>query len=263
MLTGFASDQLPLTVSENDHSENVLVEEQNIEDDRVVALIEENKRLKQILKVKDEQIARLDGENLKMKNILIEMEAEMKLLRKEKMDLKETVAKLNVTDSTINNLKRLRLYSSLDSKEKFLWLAKLLREEVSDTPSLSVNSQLLIVLMKLKMNFLISDIAIRFNVSNKTVKRTLDIWIPKLSAKLSSLIRWPNKKALKKYCPEAFKQSQFKNTVCIIDCTEVKIQRPSPQTAQSQTYSFYKSHHTFKFLVGIIPCGHICFLSRA
>ena len=138
----------------------------------------------------------------------------------------------------------------------------LLENEVSDIPSLSVDSQFINVLMKLKLNFLISDIAIRFNVSNKTVKHTLDVWIAKLTAKLSSLIRWPNKKALEKYCLEAFKHSQFKNTVCMIDCTEVKIQCPSPQTAQSQTYSFYKSHHTFKFFVGVIPYRHICFLSR-
>ena len=46
------SDHLPATISGNSHSENVLVEEYNIEDDIVLVLIKENKRLKQILNAK-------------------------------------------------------------------------------------------------------------------------------------------------------------------------------------------------------------------
>ena len=37
---------------------------------------------------------------------------------------------------------------------------------------------------------------------------------------------------------------------------------PSSYSARSKTYSDYKKHNTIKFLIGVIPCGSICFLSH-
>ncbi|XP_057316771.1 uncharacterized protein LOC130657789 [Hydractinia symbiolongicarpus] len=48
---------------------------------------------------------------------------------------------------------------------------------------------------------------------------------------------------------------------CIIDCTEVFIERPKSLELQAQTWSDYKSHNTIKFLIGISPTGFITFLS--
>ena len=48
----------------------------------------------------------------------------------------------------------------------------------------------------------------------------------------------------------------------IIDCTELYIETPSSMTAQSQTWSQYKHHNTFKALVAITPIGQVCFVSK-
>jgi len=40
------------------------------------------------------------------------------------------------------------------------------------------------------------------------------------------------------------------------------IERPSSLTNQALTYSSYKSHNTFKLLVGISPTGSVTFLSK-
>ena len=61
--------------------------------------------------------------------------------------------------------------------------------------------------------------------------------------------------------PRKFK-SKFPETRVIIDCTEIFIQRPRSPTAQNQTYSNYKSHNTFKCLVGITPSGAFSFISE-
>ena len=53
----------------------------------------------------------------------------------------------------------------------------------------------------------------------------------------------------------------FKNCVCIIDYTEIYIERPLNLNARAQTFSNYKSHNTIKYLIGITPAGAVSFLS--
>jgi len=60
--------------------------------------------------------------------------------------------------------------------------------------------------------------------------------------------------------PESFKK--FPNTRVIIDCTEIFVEMLSSLVNQSITYPSYKSHNTFKLLVGISPTGIVTFLSK-
>ena len=60
--------------------------------------------------------------------------------------------------------------------------------------------------------------------------------------------------------PECFKITYPKTRV-ILDCTEVKVQTPSSKVLNSESYSNYKSHATFKGLVGITPSGSVSFVS--
>jgi len=62
--------------------------------------------------------------------------------------------------------------------------------------------------------------------------------------------------------PTLFKTTAFQQVGCIIDCTEVFIERPTSLQTRAVTYSHYKSHNTAKFLVGISPTGAITFLSK-
>ena len=63
------------------------------------------------------------------------------------------------------------------------------------------------------------------------------------------------------HIPNCFKP-HYSKAVCIIDCTEVFIERPTSLTARAQTYSNYKSHNTVKFLVAITPTGTVSFISK-
>ena len=60
--------------------------------------------------------------------------------------------------------------------------------------------------------------------------------------------------------PEDFKLSYAKTRV-IIDCTEIFTERPSSLALASKTFSTYKSHNTWKGLVGIAPHGAVTFIS--
>ena len=70
----------------------------------------------------------------------------------------------------------------------------------------------------------------------------------------------PSHSMLQKQTPSCFKN--FKDTRIILDCTEIFIQTPSSLENKSVTYSNYKSHNTFKVLIGISVTGAVVFVSK-
>ena len=84
------------------------------------------------------------------------------------------------------------------------------------------------VLMKLRLNLEENNLAYsnRFNVSQPTISRMFNKWISHMGEKLSPLIRWPERDELQKTLPMSFR-TFFSKCVCIVDCTEIFIERPS------------------------------------
>jgi len=66
---------------------------------------------------------------------------------------------------------------------------------------------------------------------------------------------WPNREAIDKAMPQSFRD-KYPKTMISIDGTEIKCHTPSSLVLHSETYSSYKSHITFKSLIGIAPSGH-------
>ena len=64
-----------------------------------------------------------------------------------------------------------------------------------------------------------------------------------------------------KAMPMEFRKN-FKQSVVIIDCFEIFIERETNLKARAQTWSNYKHHNTVKFLIGISPQGAISFISK-
>ena len=85
-------------------------------------------------------------------------------------------------------------------------------------------------------------------------------WSNFLYLMLGSLPIWPSREQIKQYLPEVFK-GEFENIQGIIDCTGIKCQTLQDLEKQSELYSEYKSHNTFKGLVGISPNVWITFVS--
>ena len=76
------------------------------------------------------------------------------------------------------------------------------------------------------------------------------------------MVVWPDRNELRLSLPYAFRNGDFLNTVCIIDCFEIFMERPKNLLASAQCYSSYKSHCTQKYLIGITPQGTISFISN-
>lgn len=126
---------------------------------------------------------------------------------------------------------------------------------------LSPQNELLITLMKLKLNLTEQFTAHLFGTCTSLISQTLSTWLPLLSCEMKPLLHWPTTEELKLYYPNCFKK--YKQVVAIIDCTEVPMQRPSLAKANSQIYSSYKGRPTAKVLVACTPAGTVSFVSKA
>ena len=123
--------------------------------------------------------------------------------------------------------------------------------------------QLLLVLMKLRLGLLNEDLADRFQISVGTCSSIFCTLVKFLSQFFGdALITWLPKEVVRSNLPVVFAEKN-KNVRCIIDCSEVYIERPKSVDIQAATWSDYKQHNAFKFLIAVSPAGYIMFLSEA
>ncbi len=130
----------------------------------------------------------------------------------------------------------------------------------NEIKQLSLRTQLLLTLMKLRQNLDHKDLAFRFNICLQSVSTLINSWVDYMYDSLGKLSIWPHRDVISENMPAKFKE-EFPNTFAILDCTELKIQRPSSLVFQSQTYSIYKSTNTLKSLVACDPRGAVIYVS--
>ncbi|XP_033753600.1 uncharacterized protein LOC117336915 [Pecten maximus] len=133
--------------------------------------------------------------------------------------------------------------------------------KVSGRPStLRLIDEFFLVLMRLRLGLVLEDLAYRFKTSTSSCSRIFNKWIDYLNVQLSFLIEWQDRKKIDLTMPNSFK-SKYPNCRVIIDCTEIRTETPSSLQLRSMLYSDYKSHMTYKSLVGISPNGVVTFVS--
>ena len=115
--------------------------------------------------------------------------------------------------------------------------------------------QMLLCLIKRRMNYLFRDIAYQLNVSSATVQRYFHSTLDVMYVKLSCVIRWPERAELRKSMPMCFRAAYQNKVAVIIDCFELFTEKPSGALNQVQT--FYIHHQTLKYLIGIAPQGMV------
>ena len=115
----------------------------------------------------------------------------------------------------------------------------------------------LLVLMRLRLNLLIEDLAYRFGIAKSTVTNVSNTWIDVMATQLKFLIKWPTQEMAQANMPQILKET-YPKARCIIDCSEVFIERPLASQPCAQTYPQYNKHNTIKFLIAV----SISFVSR-
>ena len=138
---------------------------------------------------------------------------------------------------------------------------KLLKPLKPRETKLKPRDALLMTLMRIRLGLLNEDLADRFCISPATCSNTFKTYIRLLANTLGELVKWLPLEAVRENMPKLFRKAGYGKVRVMIDCTEVFIERSKNLNSQAASWSDYKSHNTFKFLIGISPTGSITFLS--
>ena len=125
---------------------------------------------------------------------------------------------------------------------------------------LILEDQIFLTLTRIHQGFYEKDLAVRFKTSISTVSRIIIMWANYLYFLLGSIPIWPSRTKVDDTVPACFKV-EYPATRVILDCSELKVQSPSSMVLQSELYSQYKSHTTYKGFIGIAPNDAVTFVS--
>lgn len=128
--------------------------------------------------------------------------------------------------------------------------------------NMSLEDQVLITLMKLRLNLRDLDLADRFSTSRATISNIVNTIICALHEifykGIMVRVGMPSQLKCKGSMPKSFED--FGSARASIDCTEITQDVPSDFNRQSASYSNYKSRHTVKALLH--PTVHVYMFHR-
>lgn len=127
-------------------------------------------------------------------------------------------------------------------------------------PELSLEDEMMMTLVRLRLGRLEGELAYMFRLDIGTVSRIINKCLSFMYLRFGMIPMWPKWEDVERTMPEVFRQ-KYPDTFIIIDATELRVEKPSSLSQQSQLYSAYKSHCTVKGLLGIAPNGTISFVS--
>ncbi|CAL9693779.1 unnamed protein product [Knipowitschia caucasica] len=172
----------------------------------------------------------------------------------------ETVKAQTVAESVLVDDHSSLLYTGM-IRTHFFTLVETMLPFRKPTCNIPVLDQILMTLMKLKLNLVLGDVAYRFNVSKSKASTVISDWIDTMGDQLVPMVAWLPRSVIRANMPPSFREN-YPNTTCIIDCAETAIQRATNLNSRSSTFSHYKGTNTVKYLVAVSPHGLIMFISE-
>ncbi|XP_034072475.1 uncharacterized protein LOC117546303 isoform X2 [Gymnodraco acuticeps] len=186
----------------------------------------------------------------RMEDVLRQNTTELGDLRTKALDTKFN------QESFENNEEKTKFYTGLPNFLVLLQVFQLCEPYITF-------EQFILVLLRLRLNLPLKDLAFRFNISLSTASRIWHKLIDILHESTEFIIEWPERHVLQATMPMGFRQAFGCRVAVIVDCFEVFIERPSNLLARAQTWSNYKHHHTVTFLIGVAPQGYVTYISCA
>ena len=223
----------------------------------VLAVVAENENLKQMLARQA-----LENEDLRRQIPVIQKQKKVQKFFREPLTVEE------IKNSHIED--HFKYYTGF-THEMFMNIVKFLVRDKSDIPlqfaktvsianTMSYDDQILLTLVKLRLDFDFKHLASLFAMSPQDASSIFRNWINFMFYRFGSIPIWPHRDVIMSKMPEKYKED-FPDAMVIIDGTEIKLQRPAALKRQSQCYSDYKSSTTLKGLVGVDPRGSVIFAS--
>lgn len=191
----------------------------------------------------------------------LELERQNKIIR----HLESRIASLSLKEEAFtNDDKKVRDFTGLQSYELLLLILMHLNDALNSVKVRRLNNfqKLMMVLMKLKLNFSFQTLGYRFEVTLNEASLCFKKVVILLEHAFSALVHWPDRESLRTAMPESFQKTFGNSVAVIIDCFEITCQKPSNLKAKSQSYSQYKHNYTVQYLIGITPHGFVSFISN-
>ena len=182
--------------------------------------------------------------------------SQLEVEREEKKELHQTtkkLLKLQVEEFTLNEADSMVLW--LSKWELVQKLFVYIKPHLKQYSPLSPFQQLLVTLMRLRLNLGGANLCYRFSVHESTISRTFEFVIG-FMPRFKPLMMWPDRDTLQKTMPMVF-HKHYPRCVVIIHCFEIFLERPTNLLARAQTFSSYKHHNTVQYLSGITPQGTV------
>ncbi|KAJ8255815.1 hypothetical protein COCON_G00196790 [Conger conger] len=191
----------------------------------------------------------------------VNYEEELRALKKENQALRESVEKMSLTEASLrNDPAKVRFYTGLPNYFVFETVMWLLSPHMKGekTAKLSKFQQLLLTLMRLRLDLKNQDLAYRFGVKVSTVTKTVHSVVNIMSTTLvPTTVFWPSREELRKNLPSAFRSS-YPDCAVIIDCFRVALEKTDWSDANIQRCG----SNTLKYLIGVAPQGVVTFVSK-
>uniref|UniRef100_UPI00358EFD23 uncharacterized protein n=1 Tax=Myxine glutinosa TaxID=7769 RepID=UPI00358EFD23 len=199
------------------------------------------------------------------------LQIEKVMLIKENETLKKELERQKQTFSfqqIENDADKVQYYTGLPDVATVRFLEQLLgRFELTyhstwTVQMLALVDQLLLTLMKLRLNLGNLDLATRFNCSTATVTNIFTTVVGTLYDTLHVGMMENNIPSIaknQKCLPSCF--LPFPNCIIVFDCTEVAASNTEKLDTQCHLYSQYKGKTTLKSLIGVAPNGVMTFAS--
>lgn len=206
-----------------------------------------------------------------VKNIPPDYETSLEALKKENMELRESLDKMSLTEASFrNDPEKVRFYTGLPNYFVFETVMLLLIPHMKGDKNVKLSKfqQLLLTLMRLKLDLRNQDLAYRFGVKVATVARTVHRIIHIMFTTLvPTAVFWPSRVELRKNLPAAL-CCTYPDCAVIIDCFRVSLERAlsvdgnQDVASTALTTPVQSTVNELKYVIGVAPQGVVTFVSR-
>ena len=118
---------------------------------------------------------------------------------------------------------------------RFKWLFNKVKSSIKILhKKLSLEDHMLVILMQLKLGLLNKYVAVCFDISTSKMSKIFRGLVLLIAAHMTNLMVWSDHGTIRRHLPQSFKKN-FKECVCIIDCSEIFIERPKNLPTRAQT----------------------------
>lgn len=158
---------------------------------------------------------------------------------------------MNVDFSYLKESDSLTKYlTGISSYTVLIKIFNLVENDLIESPKnfLTKIQMFMLTLKRLRLNHQLHTLAIEYQISQKCLSKYYHSTLYTLYMRLKNLIYWPERNILKTHMPESFKKIYQDRVTVIIDCFEIKMERPANMLASCNVFSNYKSTNTIKVL---------------